>query len=111
MHTLYLDVLEQKGHEVIDGAFDGVECLEKLNNSRTDPDYILMDHQLPMKDGLVAMKELLQIKPELKIIFVSEDLSIKEQVLAAGAVEFIKKPFNLPTLYDSIDKLSGSKAE
>jgi two-component system chemotaxis response regulator CheY len=109
---IYRNILELKGHEVIGQAHDGLECLRKLigDNKGTKPelanmpDFILMDHRMPIKNGLDTMKELLAKKPELKIIFVSADVSVKFEALKSGAIDFIIKPFNMQTLFDTLDK-------
>jgi two-component system chemotaxis response regulator CheY len=105
LHELYRDMLKIKGHEIAGVAFNGMECLISLSNSGKDPDFILMDHRMPIKNGLDTMKELLRTKPYLKIIFVSADLKVKKEALNVGAVLFLKKPFNLQTFLKSINTL------
>jgi two-component system chemotaxis response regulator CheY len=110
---IYSNILQLKGHEVVGRASDGLECINifskmKANdiNKSTNPDFILMDHRMPIKDGLETMKELLTMEPNLKIIFVSADTSVKTEALSIGAVDFIAKPFNMSSLFRSIDKLT-----
>jgi DNA-binding NtrC family response regulator len=100
-------MLELKGHEVIGKAFNGNDCLNKLNNSgkAIKPDFILMDHRMPIKDGLNTTIELLAEKPNLKIIFVSADISIKDKAISVGAIDFLRKPFGLNSFYNIIDNL------
>ena len=109
LHELYQDILQMKGQVVIGKAFNGKECLEKIliekDNPGIDPDYVIMDHRMPLKNGLDTTKELLEKMPGLKIIFVSADITIRENALASGAVGFIKKPFNIQSFFTAIDKL------
>lgn len=102
---LYQELLSVKGHEIVGGALDGTECLEKLNDSNEDPDFILLDHRMTINDGIETVKEILRVKPELKIILVSSDESIKDKAIKAGVISFIKKPFNLKNFYNSINQL------
>lgn len=97
--------MEIKGHVVIGKACNGIECIEKISNVSHEPDFIIMDHQMPGKNGLETMKELLKNRPNLKIIFVSGDKEIKDQALNMGAVSFIQKPFNMQTFFHSISHL------
>jgi two-component system chemotaxis response regulator CheY len=90
---------------VIGEAFDGQECIEIIRNRSITPDFVLMDHRMPVKNGFDATKILLEEFPKLRIIFISADLSVRNQVLDIGAVSFIKKPFNITTLFESIDNL------
>ena len=92
------------GHEVSGEAYDGKECIEKLNGTDEFPDLILMDHRMPIKGGLETLKDLLEMNPELKIIFISADLSVKQNALSEGAVSFLKKPFNLQLFLDTISR-------
>lgn len=105
LHKLYRNILEMRGHRVIGDAYNGKECVEKLNHNGTYPDFVIMDHRMPIKNGLEATKELLDINPELKIIFISGDLTIQKQALSIGAVTFIQKPFDINTLYNKLDEL------
>ena len=69
------------------------------------PDIILMDHRMPIKNGLETTKAILEIDSKSKIIFVSADNSVKEIALTMGAREFLKKPFGFQTLLRDIVEL------
>ena len=86
-------------------ACNGLECIEKISNTSEMPDFIIMDHKIPIKDGMDTMKELLKMKPGLKIIFVSSDKDIKNQAIDHGAISFIQKPFNMQTFFHTISEL------
>jgi two-component system chemotaxis response regulator CheY len=109
LHELYQYILQIKGHEVTGKAYNGNECLERIfsenDNPGVDPDYVIMDHRMPLKNGLDTTKELLDKKPDLKIVFVSADITVRDDALAAGAVSFIKKPFNIQSFFESIEQL------
>ena len=109
LHELYRDILQMKGHKVIGQAYNGKECLELMfaekNNPGLEPDYIIMDHRMPLKNGLDTTRELLENKPSLKIVFVSADISVRDDALEIGAVGFVKKPFNIQSFYQALEKL------
>ena len=105
LHKLYWQILTQQGFRVVGGAYNGNECIEKINNSTDQPDFIIMDNNMPIKNGLDTMKDLLKSNPALKIIFISAEHSIKKAALSAGAVSFITKPFDLHHLFKSINDL------
>ena len=50
---IYRDVLALKGHEVVGTANDGEECVEKLSNSGPPPDFVILDHRMPIMDGII----------------------------------------------------------
>lgn len=68
------------------------------------PDVILMDHRMPLKNGLEASSEILKLDPNVKIIFISADQTIKEETLTLGIADFLAKPFTIKDLIISIEK-------
>ena len=79
------------------------------NRFSTKPDIILMDHRMPIKNGIEAAKEIFQNSSDLKpkIIFVSADRSIKETALSIGVISFKNKPFSLERLFNNIEKAAS----
>ena len=59
--------------EVAGIANNGAEAISMYESFSTKPDIILMDHQMPIKTGLAAAREILQINSQQKIIFISAD--------------------------------------
>ena len=102
---LYKQFLEYKGFNVIDTARDGIEAVDKYLRFENKPDLIIMDYHMPFKDGIEATKEILKIDGKVKIFLISGDCTIKKEALAAGAIDFKKKPFNLQELYLYISTL------
>ncbi|MFX1570165.1 MAG: response regulator [Promethearchaeota archaeon] len=102
---LYKQFLELKGFNIIDYAQNGNEAVNKYLRFQNKPDLIIMDYHMPIKDGIEATKEILKIDGNVKIFLISGDCSIKKKALAAGAIDFKKKPFNLQELYLSVSTL------
>jgi two-component system chemotaxis response regulator CheY len=106
IQVLYKKSLSILGFEVIGIASDGEEAVNMFKSFSAEPDIILMDHRMPKKSGIEAMREILQVSNHSKIIFASADDMIKEEALAAGAVGFKMKPFTIDSLKSDIDKIS-----
>ena len=104
LRSLYEKALNLNGYKVIASAENGLEAVNKFKNFTEKPDIILMDHRMPMKSGIEAAKEILEIDSTIKIIFVSADETIKEEALSNGAVSFKDKPFSLQRLFNNIEK-------
>jgi len=105
LQRLYILILTEAGFEIIDTALNGKVAVEKFLSFKEKPDIILMDHRMPIKNGLDAMSEILQIETHEKIIFASADISIKQKALSLGACEFIDKPFNMSKLLTTIQRV------
>ncbi len=63
-----------------------------------------MDYKIPLKNGLEATNEILQINNKAKIIIVSADKAIEHITNEIGAISFIKKPFDNKRLVKNIEK-------
>ena len=106
LQRLYTLILVDAGFEIIATAFNGKSAIEKYNNLKEKPDIVLMDHRMPIKNGLDAMSEILQINNHIKVIFASADISIKQKALKLGACAFLDKPFNMRKLLSIIQKVN-----
>ena len=112
---VYHNMLEIKGHEVIGEAFDGENAVIIYEELEVKPDIILMDHRMPFKCGIRAMKDIHAINPTQCVIFVTADFEAAKDALNKGAQSFIMKPFRMDDLFNSIEmallekKREGSK--
>ena len=88
-------VLRREGLEVIE-ARDGVEALEAARRER--PDLMFLDIMMPRKDGYQVCREIKE-DPDLSetyviILTAKGQQSDRERGLAAGADEYMTKPFS-----------------
>ena len=107
LQRLYSLILQDPGFNIIDTALNGKIAVEKYTNFEEKPDIILMDHRMPIKNGLDAMTEILGIYNQEKVIFASADISIKQEALTLGACAFLDKPFNIDKLLSIIQRILG----
>ncbi|MFX1452198.1 MAG: response regulator [Promethearchaeota archaeon] len=101
---LYSKVLEAYGFKVMGMAKNGEEAVEMYKNFNPKPDIIIMDHRMPIKSGIEATKDILQIDRFAKIVFASADDSVKEYAKSIGALCFKNKPFSNEKLIKNINK-------
>lgn len=61
-----------------------------------DPDCVVLDVQMPGLNGLEVQERLVNSGSRLPVIFITahDDMAARERALAAGAVGFLRKPFN-----------------
>ena len=104
MHKVFERILSLAGHDVIEHAYNGQEAIEKHT---CYPDIVLMDHRMPVKNGVAATRELIGVAPTIKILFVSADDSAQIEAKDAGAIGFLGKPIRSKTLLTAIDKALG----
>ena len=105
LQRLYEMMLTMFGLEVVDKASDGKEAIEKFKALSPKPDVILMDHRMPVKNGIDTTIELMKFNNHTKIIFTSADNSIKGRALEIGAVSFIEKSFTVIQLQTEINRV------
>src|SRR5881398_3436575 len=78
---------------------------EFLARSGADvPSCLVLDVRLPGLSGLDLQKRMAEVNIEMPIIFITGhgDVPTSVQVMKAGAVEFLTKPFNDAVLLDAI---------
>jgi signal transduction histidine kinase/DNA-binding NarL/FixJ family response regulator len=93
-----------------------LEAADPLNGlqlaEETQPNLILLDHNLPHMTGSEAATRLKKMLPDTPIVIVSADTSpgARERALAAGAVGFISKPID-DDFEDLVDAYLHGKVE
>lgn len=80
---------EQPGLEVIGTASNAEEAEQKIK--KLNPDVITLDVEMPRMSGLEFLKHQMSIKP-IAVVMVSGVSVNVFDTLAAGAVDFVKKP-------------------
>lgn len=84
-------------------ATNGKEAIEKYQEYK--PDIVLMDMLMPVMDGIEATKKIKEIDPQAKIIgLTAYAINKGKELLEAGALEIIGKPFTRSQLIETIEK-------
>jgi two-component system chemotaxis response regulator CheB len=86
------EMIETLGFE-IETAKNGKEAVDKATN--TQYDVITMDINMPVMDGIEAVKQIMQARPTPILMISSlttEDATITMDALDLGAVDYIAKP-------------------
>ena len=107
VRRLICSMLEQRGYAVREAA-DGREALCLLDAEGDSVDLVLTDVIMPHMDGTELARQLAEIRPHLRIVFMSgysED-PIVHGLGHAGAC-FLYKPFTANAL---VDKVQGALA-
>lgn len=84
-------LLEEGGHEVVGTAANGAEALRVYRELA--PDLVTLDHVMDDTPGETVLKLILEANPEARVIMISgsNDRSLEQRVLDAGARAFVEK--------------------
>ena len=94
--------LKRRNYKVIT-ADNGAAAIEKA--TKEQPDLILMDMELPVKDGWTASHEIKLQQSTPIIALTAHALSgDKERAIAAGCDDYATKPVDFPRLITLIEK-------
>ena len=114
---LYQDWLKFDNRHVIT-AENGQKCLEiyqkEYNHAKSNQledyfDVVILDHNMPILNGLQTAIEILKINPSQRIIFASGyiEKTLSDSLTNLNkAIEVIKKPFSIEALEDMINNKS-----
>ncbi len=105
-------LLEHAGHTVI-LASDGEEALDLYEQEA--PDIAVLDFNMPQRSGLEVIQAIRVMEPSgirLPAIVLSASVTVeaRDRASAAGADEFMGKPFDAATLLHAIDRLARRKS-
>ncbi len=105
MRVTIKNMLEKNGYSVIGEAENGKVAVVKFNELK--PDIVTVDITMPEMDGLTALKAIMQINGDAKIVMMTamgQQGMVKEAVMS-GAKGFIVKPFKEETVIAALAKL------
>ncbi len=111
MRTVLKDILTKNGYEVVGEATNGYEAIEKYNELH--PDITTMDITMPELDGIEALKKIMEINQNAKIIMCSAmgQQGIVVEAIKQGAIDFIIKPFQPQRVVQALEKALQVAAE
>ena len=109
---LFSTILGLKGHEVT-GLPGGEGLLEAIQ--RTAADLVLMDIQLPGKDGFALLQDIRQSPtPKVRVIALTAHAMTgdRERAMAAGFDGYITKPIDIRSFPDQVQRaLHGERPD
>ena len=107
LHQLYGKLLELKGCRVVASAYNGEEAVNVFRDLEQKPDLVLMDHRMPLKNGLEAMREIVGMDGSAQVVFLTADASVADQAMAAGAADVLLKPFRMDVLHRTVTDVAA----
>lgn len=98
-------ILKSEGYQ-ISTAYDGKECLKKLERER--PDLVLLDIMMPGMSGWDVFEKIKKKHKKLKVAFVSVvEISPerKQALVNDGLTDYINKPFTKTELLERVKSI------
>ena len=92
LHSLIKTHLEHEAKwEIVGSALDGLDAIQKAVDLR--PDLVLLDIHLPKLNGIEAARQIRELVPRARILFLSSNThqDVVEAALNAGGLGYIPK--------------------
>jgi|SRR5690625_271056 len=93
-------VLEAEGYQV-EIAVDGEQCLRLLREKQ--PDLLLLDVMMPVVDGFGVLEQMHKDQLQVPVVMMSA-IRPDKRLADYGVEDFLKKPFQLETLLETVAK-------
>ncbi len=99
--------LEANGYEIVI-ARDGNQGLAMVE--RDNPDLVILDMMMPKRSGFLVLEKLRRTRPvPIKVIMITANEGIRHKAYAEmlGVDDYIRKPFAIDRLVESVNRLLG----
>jgi two-component system chemotaxis response regulator CheY len=105
MRKMISDILEGNDMEIVGEADTGALAVEKYNELK--PDLVTMDIIMPEMNGIDAVRQIVASDPQARIVMCSAlgQQALVQDAIAAGAKDFLIKPFNPSRVIEVINKV------
>ncbi|ASJ02571.1 two-component system response regulator [Thermococcus profundus] len=102
-------IFTDAGHEVVGEASTGKEVVEKYAELR--PDIVTLDIIMPDMDGIEALKKIIEMDPNAKVIMITSVDSEKKVIecINAGASGYIIKPFEPSQVLSEVNRVLSKR--
>lgn len=86
---------------------EGLKIFESLH-----PDIVIIDYQMPIKNGIQGIREIREIDPEVPVILLTAfaDIDMAREAMDLGVTEYMTKPFNVTDLKQTIEQITRTPA-
>jgi len=105
MRMMLRNILSSHGYEIVGEAENGRQAEEVYQQVK--PDIVLIDLIMPEVGGIEAVKKIIELNKQAKIIICSAmgQQALVVEAMQAGARDFIVKPFQPTSVIEAIQKV------
>jgi two-component system chemotaxis response regulator CheY len=103
--SLLRQILQEHGFRHVVEAENGAEALWEYR--RWKPDLVIMDINMPEMDGLRAIRNIMAMDPEARIVVCTAlgEKHLMLEALGMGVKDFITKPFQPAKVVETVRKV------
>ncbi len=107
MRTMVKDILGQAGFTVVGEAENGQQAVEQYTKLR--PDLVTMDIIMPEMGGIEAVKKIMEVDAQARILMCSAmgQQALVLEAIQAGAKDFVVKPFQPSRVLEAVQRVLG----
>ena len=91
-------------------ASDGREAVDVFRRNADIISHVILDLTMPNMDGMATFKELITIRPDVKVLLSSgyDEQDSIQRLSGLGFAAFIQKPYSMENLHDALKKVSAA---
>jgi two-component system, chemotaxis family, chemotaxis protein CheY len=106
IRELIKDAAIDEGWTIAGEACDGQQAIDRYRELR--PDAVTLDLVMPYYNGLHAIRGILKLAPDARILVVSalDQKNILKEAFALGVFDFIVKPFTKAILVETLNRMT-----
>jgi len=107
MRTMITDILSQAGYDIVGEAESGAQAVQRFRDLK--PDLVTMDIVMPDMGGIEAVREIVKLDPDAKVLMCSAmgQQALVVEAIQAGAKDFVVKPFQPSRVLEAVQRLLG----
>jgi DNA-binding NarL/FixJ family response regulator len=105
MHFVSVALALKPGIKIVGEASDGLTAIQKV--VELEPDVVVLDIGLPDISGIQVAKQILEMAPNVRILFLTENTApeVVRAALLTGAQGYVVKSFAARELMPALDAL------
>jgi two-component system chemotaxis response regulator CheY len=110
VRKVLIEILTRGHYQIVGEATNGNEAVELYEKLR--PNLVTMDIVMPQMSGLEAIKKIIKIDSEAKVVIISAmgQENLVMEAITVGARDFILKPFTSEEVLKTVERaLMGEK--
>ncbi len=99
--------------KIIEEAEHGEIAIHKIKTQRLRPDFIFIDMEMPMMNGVDTIRLIKPLVPDAKIVMVTahSNKDLVMELINLGGCGFIKKPYDRDTIVKKLTSIIRGSCE